>query len=95
VEHWARNNKRAYRKSLKAIINWDVEARLGEIRCPVLVVASDDDYRPLEEKQAYTAKIANAKLVVIKDARHAVTAEQPEQFNKIVDEFLAEVMEKN
>ena len=95
VEHWARNNKRAYRKSLKAIINWDVEARLGEIRCPVLVVASDDDYRPLEEKQAYTAKIANAKLVVIEDARHAVTAEQPEQFNKIVDEFLAEVMEKN
>jgi len=89
VEHWAQNDRRAYRTSLKAIIHWDVEARLGEIHCPVLVVASDEDYLPLEEKQAYTAKIANAKLVVIEDARHAVTAERSEQFNKTVDEFLS------
>ena len=90
VEHWAWNDKRAYRKCLKAIINWDVEARLGEIQCPVLVVASDEDYLPLEEKRAYTAKIPNAKLVVIEDARHAVTAERPEQFNKLVEDFLVD-----
>jgi pimeloyl-ACP methyl ester carboxylesterase len=95
VEHWAKNNKRAYRNSLKAIINWDVEARLCEIQCPVLVVASDEDYLPLEEKQAYTAKLPNAKLIVIEDTRHAVTAEQPEQFNKVVGEFLAEVAGTN
>ena len=92
VEHWAKNDKRAYRQSLKAILNWDVEARLGEIQCPVLVVASDEDYLPLEEKQAYSAKLPNAKLAVIEDARHAVTAERPEQFNKIVDEFLSDVV---
>jgi 3-oxoadipate enol-lactonase len=91
VEHWSENDRRAYRASLKAIIGWDVEARLEEIRCPVLVVASDEDYLPLEEKQTYTAKIPRAKLVVIEDARHAVTVEKPEQFNAIVEEFLAEV----
>ncbi len=89
VEEWAQNDKRAYRESLKAIVNWDVEARLGEIQCPVLVVASDEDYLPLEEKQAYASKIPNAKIAVIEDARHAVTAERPVEFNKIVDEFLA------
>jgi len=90
VEHWARNDKRAYRESLKAIIDWDVEARLGELQCPVLIVASDEDYLPFEEKQAYAAKMPNAKLVVIEDARHAVTAERPEQFNRVVEAFLAE-----
>jgi pimeloyl-ACP methyl ester carboxylesterase len=54
----------------------------------VLVVASDQDYMPLGEKQAYTAKIPNARLVVIENARHAVTAERPEQFNAVLDEFL-------
>ena len=89
VQRWAENDKRAYRESLRAIVNWDVEERISEIRCPVLVVASDQDYMPLEEKKDYAAKIPNAKLVVIEDARHAVTAERPEQFNAIVMEFLA------
>ena len=88
VSRWAENDKRTYRESLRAIFNWDVERHLGKINCPVLVVASDGDYMPLDEKRAYTAKLPNAKLVVIKDARHAVTAEQPEQFNMILNEFL-------
>jgi len=91
VQRWAENDKRAYRESLKALINWDVEAQLGEIQCPVLVVASDDDYLPLKEKRAYTAKIPNARLVVIDDARHAVTVEKPDEFNKVVKEFLAKL----
>ena len=89
VERWAENDKRAYRESLRAIVNWDVEEHISKIGCPVLVVASDQDYMPLEEKKAYTAKIPNAKLVVIEDARHAVTAERPEQFNAALMEFLA------
>jgi len=88
VHRWAENDKRAYRDSLRAIVNWDVEEQIGEIRCPVLVVASDQDYMPLEEKKAYATKIPNAKLVVIQDARHAVTVERPEQFNAVLREFL-------
>lgn len=90
VERWAENDKRAYRESLKAIVGWDVEARLGEILCPVLIVASDNDYLPLEEKQAYKKKIPNSKLTVIEDARHAVTVEHPKEFNKVLGNFLKE-----
>lgn len=89
VIRWSENDKRAYRESLRAILNWDVEQHLGAITCPVLVIASDQDYMPLEEKRAYTAQIPNAKLVVIEDARHAVTVEKPEPFNAILREFLA------
>lgn len=89
VNRWAENDKRAYRESLRAIFNWDVERHLDKIRCPVLVVASDQDYMSLDEKRAYTAKLSDAKLVVIEDARHAVTAERPERFNAILEEFLA------
>ncbi|NJC98017.1 MAG: 3-oxoadipate enol-lactonase [Anaerolineales bacterium] len=88
VEHWSKNDPHAYRMTMKAILNWDVESRLGEIKCPVLVVASDEDYLPLEEKQAYTKKMQNATLVVIEDARHAVTVEKPDEFNQIVEGFL-------
>lgn len=91
AQRWAENDKRAYRESLRAIINWDVEKRLPEISCPALVVASEQDYLPLEEKRVYTAKMPNAKMVVIENARHAVTAEKPEQFNTALDEFLSAV----
>lgn len=92
VSRWAQNNKRAYRESLRAILNWDVESRLGEIDCPVLVVASDQDYVTVEEKRVYTAKIPNAKLVIIEDARHAVTAERPDQFNTVLRDFLTSIL---
>ena len=91
VSRWAENDRRAYRKSLKAIVGWDVESKLGEIKCPVLVVASDEDYLPLEEKQTYTSKIPNSKLIVIKDARHAVTVERPREFNDVLKGFLATI----
>ena len=40
-------------------------------------------------KEAYVEKLPKGELVVIEDARHAVTAERPEDFNKVVLEFLA------
>lgn len=91
VKRWAENDKRAYRESLRAVIGWDVENRINEIRCPTLVVASDEDYFPLEEKQAYVRMMSDAKLVVIENARHAVTAQKPEQFNRFLDDFLSNV----
>jgi 3-oxoadipate enol-lactonase len=91
IQRWAENDKRALRASARAILNWDVERYLGEIGCPVLVMASDRDYRPLEEKQAYATKMPNARMAVIEDARHAVALERPEEFNTVLGEFLAEM----
>ncbi len=88
VDRWAENDRRAYSEAMKAIVGWSVADRIAEIRFPTLIVASDQDYTTVAHKEAYTSKIPNAKLVVIEDARHAVTAERPAEFNTILDRFI-------
>jgi 3-oxoadipate enol-lactonase len=88
VERWAQNDKRAYQEALRAVLGWSVEARLDKIHCPTLVIAADKDYWPLDVKQTYAARIPNARLAVITDARHAVAVEKPDEFNQLLDEFL-------
>jgi pimeloyl-ACP methyl ester carboxylesterase len=94
VERWAENDKRAYEGALRALLGWSVETHLGEIRCPALVIASQQDYWPLEVKRAFVAKMPDARLTVIAEARHAVAVEQPAEFNRVLGEFL-EAQEKN
>lgn len=90
ASRWAENDKKAYLSSLKTLKNWSVMERLHEIKCPTLVISSDEDYTPLSDKEEYTALIPNAKLVVIEDSRHAVSVEKPEEFNTILMDFLKE-----
>ena len=91
IEKWAKNHKPSYTASFKAGIEWSVENRLGEIAVPVLVVSADEDYTPPEAKQAYVDKISNARLAVIEDSRHATPVERPDEFNRVVDEFLRKI----
>ena len=88
ASRWAENDKKAYLSSLKTLKNWSVLERLHEIKCPTLLVSSDEDYTPLSAKEEYTAMIPNAKLVVIEDARHAVSVEKPGELNTILMDFL-------
>jgi pimeloyl-ACP methyl ester carboxylesterase len=84
------NDKACYLASLKAIFaGWSVADRLADIRCPVLAVASDNDYTPVALKQAYVARLPNARLVVVSDARHALPMEKPREFNDALAAFLA------
>ncbi len=88
VERWAQNDKQAYLASMRGLVGWSVEDKIGEIACPVLVVAGDDDYTPISHKEAYVAKMPTAKLCVIADSRHATTVEHPDEFNTAVLDFL-------
>jgi pimeloyl-ACP methyl ester carboxylesterase len=90
VERWACNDKKAYLRSLYALKGWSVMDRLEEVQCPVLVLASDQDYSPLPHKEAYTRRMPRAELVVIRDAHHALPIEKPKEFNAAVLKFLAE-----
>ncbi len=92
VEKWAKNHKPSYMASLKSAMGWFVVDRLGEITAPVLMIAADEDYTPVSEKEACAEKMINAKsveLVVIEDARHATPVEKPEEFNQALLSFLA------
>jgi pimeloyl-ACP methyl ester carboxylesterase len=90
VERWAENDQTAYLNAMRAIVGWSVSARLGSIRCPTLVVAAERDYTPVAVKEAYTAKLPNAQLVVIPDSHHATPVEYSQEFNATLQKFLAE-----
>lgn len=88
VTRWAENDKRAYLASFDAIIGWGVQHKLARITCPTLIISADRDYTPVALKEAYVKLIPNAKLVVIKDSRHATPLDQPQEFNRVLLEFI-------
>ncbi|MBI4674254.1 MAG: alpha/beta fold hydrolase [Chloroflexi bacterium] len=88
---WAENDPRAYIDATLTMADWNVLARVGEIQCPTLVIAADQDYTPVAMKEAYIQRMPNAKLVVLADSHHAVPMEHPEEFNAAVIEFLDSV----
>lgn len=90
VERWAKNDARAYRDAMRAIIGWSIADQIENIRCSTLVLASDGDYTPVAAKKAYVERMAMAELVVIEDARHALPAEKPREFNAAIEAFLVE-----
>ncbi len=88
IERWSENHKPSYRAALKAAYGWSVQERLGEIDVPTLVLGAEGDYFPSSDKEAYTALIPDARLVVIKNSKHALPAEKPDEFNQVVEKFL-------
>ncbi len=90
IERWAENDRRAYSEAFHGLLGWSVLEHIHTITCPTLVVASDEDYTPVSAKEAYVGRLAKGELVVIEDARHAVTAERPEEFNEVLLDFLAQ-----
>jgi 3-oxoadipate enol-lactonase len=91
LEHFVTNDRRAYEASTRALVGWTVADKLSGITCPVLVISGDRDYTPVSAKEAYVARLPNARLAVIGDAGHACTIEQPDQVNRVLRAFLTSV----
>ncbi len=67
----------------------DLTARLGTLRVPTLVVTGrDDHFAPPEKAEEVQRLIRGAELVVIDDAGHTLSSEQPEAFNRAVEAFV-------
>jgi 3-oxoadipate enol-lactonase len=67
----------------------DMTGRLGEIRCPVLVVVgADDAISPPEEMRSLAAAIPGSRVVEIPGAGHMSPMEQPEAVSRAIGEFL-------
>jgi pimeloyl-ACP methyl ester carboxylesterase len=90
----ASNDPAAYRASMDAIIGWSVADRIGAIACPTLVVSGDRDYTPVTLKQAYAARMRDARVAVVRRSRHVTPMDQPEVFNRLLLAFIAEHHER-
>ena len=91
VRRWAQNDKQAYLWAMDAIMRWSVADRLGRIPTPTLLVSSDEDYTPVTAKRRMAARMPNAEVAVVEDARHALPVERPAAFNATVEAFLPDL----
>ena len=74
---------------IDAIVAFDRRARLGEIRCPTLVVvAADDTLTPPFYSEELAARIPGAKLAVLPTGGHFAPTLVPEEYNRVVGDFL-------
>jgi len=87
-ERFVENDPASWRAAFEALVDWDVEDRLDEIDCPVLVVSADDDYWPVSVKRDYARRIPDSRVAVIEDSRHATPVDRPEAFNRRLLSFL-------
>jgi 3-oxoadipate enol-lactonase len=63
--------------------------RLGEITAPTLLVVGDEDVPPvLDCAELLMQKVTGARKAVIQDAAHLPNLEHPEEFNRVVLDFL-------
>lgn len=66
--------------------------RLGEIAAPTLVILGENDYDDIQRIcHLLAAGIPGARLEIIPDAAHVPNMDHPEQFNRVVLAFLADV----
>ena len=78
-----------FRAAVHCLPTNDVRNRLHEIIHPSLVVVgSEDQETPVEYATALASGLANAELHVIPGAGHLTPSETPDQFNRLVAEFL-------
>ena len=72
-----------------AIPKINLTARLKEIACPILVLCGDKDPgTPPDMAREIHANAPGSKLVLIPDAAHLSNVEQPEAFNRALEDFL-------
>ena len=63
--------------------------RLGEIRVPTLIIVGDRDVQAIQDIVDILAKeIPGAQKVVMRDTAHVPNMEKPDEFNRIVLDFL-------
>ena len=74
----------------EAFLHLDVEQDLGKIRAPTLYVSGAQDKLggPPELMQGLAAKVKGARHVSVPDAAHIANIQNPEGFNRVLEDFL-------
>jgi pimeloyl-ACP methyl ester carboxylesterase len=71
----------------------DLGARLGEIACPALVLVGEEDAADIHElADAVGRGVPDTRRASIEGAAHLPQLERPEEFNRLVLDFLAEAL---
>ena len=73
-----------------ALSIFNVKRRLGEIRCPVLVVSgSEDRMMPPDNSRLLAEGIQGAELYIVEGAGHSFFFEKPDEVNRVLIDFFS------
>ena len=76
-------------RALRALAEWDVRERLGEVSVPALVICGDRDRSTApDESYRLWEGIPDSRLCIVPGCAHNVHLERPELFSDIVLDFL-------
>jgi pimeloyl-ACP methyl ester carboxylesterase len=67
---------------------WELESEIKQIALPVLIVSGDEDEACLAPGMFLKRNIPAAGLVVLPKTGHTVNLEEPDAFNRVLQEFL-------
>ncbi len=85
-EMWGSHGEFVIDGNLKSVEYTD---RLPAIKVPTLILVGDHDESDPSMSQTMHKKIAGSKLVILPKSGHMTFVDQPEMFEKAVEEFLA------
>lgn len=94
VERWLGNDRRTWVRMLLAMVGWSVADLLPRIEQPVLALCAEHDYFPLVAQQRWVTRLPRGRMRVIPGGHHAVTAELPEEVNRVLAGWLSEMEEE-
>jgi 3-oxoadipate enol-lactonase len=76
----------------RAIQKLDYTDQLAQVAAPTLIIAGEKDPgAPVAASQAMHERIKGSRLEIIPNCLHQTPIEAPDQFNQVVDSFLAQV----
>ena len=79
-----------YMAQLQGIMMWEAYSRIAQIAAPTLVVHGETDQLvPAENGKLIAQRISGSKIVMIPNASHIYSTDQPEAAHKPVLEFLS------
>jgi pimeloyl-ACP methyl ester carboxylesterase len=91
AEQLRASGKPGWLGAFDALLSYRIRGRLGEIRCPTLIVWGESDRLvPVRDADEFERAIPGARKVIFRDTGHVAMIERPARFNAVVDEFLAE-----
>ncbi|MFZ0608464.1 MAG: alpha/beta hydrolase [Xanthobacteraceae bacterium] len=70
---------------------FDLVEEIKTVKAPTLIMTGDEDFPCLEPALLLKSTIMTSALVVLPNSGHAINLEEPELFNRCVDDFLRSV----
>jgi pimeloyl-ACP methyl ester carboxylesterase len=84
-------DKPGFRAALMASVQYDYRDRLGEIRCPTLILwGENDSVITVDDAHEYERLISDSRKTVMEDTGHVPMFERPRAVNDVLLEFFAE-----